>query len=112
MLQLQLSLERKERRPGNEDQSRAIRQGASKGGSVTTQSIVGGLKDVRAEKARFKGQADEILSLLKLKPRSNVELAEIALKYTSRISDLRHRGATILCERIGSGLTLYTLKAA
>lgn len=68
--------------------------------------------DVAAEKSRFKGQADEILSLLKLKPRSNVELAEIALKYTSRISDLRHRGATILCERIGSGLTLYTLKAA
>lgn len=50
----------------------------------------------------LKGQSDAILKLLKARRSSgalNWELAEIALKYTSRVSNLRDAGWKINCER-------------
>jgi hypothetical protein len=38
-----------------------------------------------------------------------VELAEISLKYTSRISDLRAMGYRVDCEKCPRGLSVYTL---
>lgn len=44
---------------------------------------------------RFKNQCAEILAMLQAGPASNVMLAGLALKYTSRISDLRKAGYAI-----------------
>jgi hypothetical protein len=58
---------------------------------------------------RLETQTERILTLLKLGPRTNTQLSEIALKYTSRISDLRAQGYSIACDKIGNtGLTVYT----
>ena len=57
----------------------------------------------------YKAQTDQIIEKLKIGARTNVELAEIALKYTSRISDARKRGHVIHCNKLGGGLTLYQL---
>ena len=55
-------------------------------------------------------QCEKILALLKTGPQTSATLAKIALKYTSRISDLRDAGHAILATRIeGSGLWRYTL---
>lgn len=54
-------------------------------------------------------QTDKIVKALQHGARTNVELAEIALKYTSRISDARKRGHVIHCHQLGGGLTLYQL---
>lgn len=61
------------------------------------------------DKKRAKGQTDRILEALGRGARTNTELAEIALKYTSRISDARKRGYSISCHHLGGGLTLYQL---
>lgn len=61
----------------------------------------------------LKGQSLAILKLLKERRSAgayNYELAEISLKYTGRISDLRAAGWKIDCERVGgSRTTLYRL---
>ena len=55
-------------------------------------------------------QAGRILERLARGPATNVELADIALKYTGRVSDLRHEGWEIECEtRRADGLTVYRL---
>lgn len=61
--------------------------------------------------ARFETQMVTMLDLLKQGPVSNSKLSEIALKYTSRISDLRAQGHKIICERASGGLTYYRLAA-
>jgi hypothetical protein len=62
------------------------------------------------DRTRLNAQSQKILERLRQGPVMNVELAGIALKYTSRISDLRKLGHTIACTRIGGGATLYTLR--
>lgn len=47
------------------------------------------------EELRLKGQNLRILERLQEGPASNKELAQISLKYTSRISDLRAKGFII-----------------
>lgn len=58
---------------------------------------------------RLSDQCREILDRLRRSPATNRELAGYALKYTSRISDLREAGFDIRNERLRQGLTLYTL---
>lgn len=56
-------------------------------------------------------QVDKILARLREGPATNAELAELSLKYTSRISDLRARSYVIECKRHGrGGITTYQLK--
>jgi hypothetical protein len=52
------------------------------------------------------------LTRLQAGPASNFELAQIALKYTSRLSDLRAAGYDVrVVERdYASGLTMYRLE--
>lgn len=61
------------------------------------------------DKPRLTGQNNAILMALKSGPQTNIELAAIALKYTSRISDLRAAGHRITNERGVNGVTTYTL---
>ena len=46
---------------------------------------------------RLRGQSLAILERLKLGTATNLELSAIALKYTSRISDIRQAGYTVKC---------------
>ncbi len=62
------------------------------------------------DKPRLTGQNLEILTLLRAGPKTNTELAAVALKYTSRLSDIRAAGYAITCKRLDGGLTLYTLE--
>jgi len=57
-------------------------------------------------------QADQILERLREGHATNAELAEISLKYTSRISDLRARGidVRVIRQDRSTGLTVYGLK--
>lgn len=64
-------------------------------------------KDVR----RLTGQNLAILERLRKGPATNVELAQVAMKYTSRISDIRAKGYRIDCERLDGGVTRYRLVA-
>lgn len=73
---------------------------------------------VRAEEApRLSRQCHEIYSLLKTRTATNDELAKIARKYTSRISDIRAvinpRGEdVVVLERdYQTGLVVYGLKS-
>ena len=65
---------------------------------------------IEEDKPRLVGQNKTILEMLKRGPVTNDELAGIARKYTSRLSDLRKHGYVIECERLGGGLTKYELK--
>lgn len=60
---------------------------------------------------RTQGQCDQMLQRLRAGRVSNVELAKISLKYTSRISDLRKRGYVIANEDYdyASGVSYYRL---
>jgi hypothetical protein len=58
---------------------------------------------------RVAGQNAALLARLQRGPATNDELIRISRKYTSRISDLRAAGYTIVCERLNGGLTEYTL---
>lgn len=62
------------------------------------------------QEGRLTSQNERLLKLLQHSPRTNVELASIAKKYTSRISDLRRHGHIIQCDFIDreTGLTQYT----
>lgn len=63
---------------------------------------------------RFAHQTAEIVALLREGPQTNAALSNVALKYTSRISDARKLGHKITCTRIpgGRGLTMYELDAS
>jgi hypothetical protein len=64
-----------------------------------------------AESARLCGQANAILARLRMGSATNVELSELSLKYTGRVSDLRKRGHKIECVKdYQTGLSTYTLK--
>lgn len=63
-----------------------------------------------AEIARLASQSLKILERLHRGPASNHELAQISLKYTSRISDLRAAGCVVTCERKSGGGAVYTLQ--
>lgn len=56
-------------------------------------------------------QTMQIIDMLRAGPQYNNQLAKIALKYTSRISDARKAGYVIECYKLvdSGGLTLYTL---
>jgi hypothetical protein len=62
------------------------------------------------DRERFARQQDAILDRLRRGPVTNRELAQIALKYTSRVSDLRSRGFRIEARRLPRGLVVYTLR--
>lgn len=59
---------------------------------------------------RLTGQNKRILERLREGPATNVELCEIALKYTSRISDLRKAGYRITNTREAGGVTRYEME--
>lgn len=66
---------------------------------------------VRADDVpRLSNQCQEILAALKQGPKTNAELAGIALKYTSRLSDIRRAGYKIKATHTGGGTYTYTLK--
>jgi len=62
-----------------------------------------------ADRPRLSGQCQRILELLRRGPCTNVELAEVSLKYSGRISDLRKRGYRIEPTNLGGGLWRYEL---
>ena len=61
---------------------------------------------------RFSAQCGKILKALREGPVTNADLSKIALKYTSRISDLRKYGHKIACtfKDRKAGITVYELK--
>lgn len=67
---------------------------------------------VADEKKRTGNQCETILARLREGSATNHELAEISLKYTGRLSDLRKQGHVIECMRINraTGLSVYRLK--
>ncbi len=58
---------------------------------------------------RLAGQNLAILNRLRQGPATNRELAGLALKYTSRLSDIRAAGFAITCRDDGGGLSTYRL---
>lgn len=62
---------------------------------------------------RLEGQNAAILALLWRGPATNAEMASVALKYTSRVSDIRKAiasaGWDIVCARGERGLNTYKL---
>jgi hypothetical protein len=62
------------------------------------------------ESGRRGRQVEEILARLRRGPATNDELARIARKYTSRVSDARALGHLIVCRRLAGGLTEYRLE--
>jgi hypothetical protein len=67
--------------------------------------------ELRAERARLSDQCSLILGRLMQGPATNRELSGIALKYTSRTSELRKRGHDVRCtakNRV-TGLSWYAL---
>ena len=63
-----------------------------------------------ADRARLSGQSVRILAALRLGPATNSQLSCLALKYTSRISDLRKAGYRITCTRVSGGTMIYRLE--
>lgn len=63
------------------------------------------------EQSRLSKQCYQILELLRQGPATNVQLAGIALKYTSRISDLRKAGydVRVTSRNRTTGVTVYQL---
>jgi len=63
------------------------------------------------ERQRLSGQNAAILARLQRGPATNTELAAIALKYTSRISDLREAGyeVSVLSRDRTTGMVVYQL---
>jgi hypothetical protein len=64
---------------------------------------------MEGDEPRLSGQNAAILERLKQGPATNVELAGISLKYTSRISDLRAAGYRVTCRRGNDGVNTYAL---
>jgi hypothetical protein len=63
-----------------------------------------------AEIRRLATQNERILARLQRGPATNYELAQIALKYTSRIDDCRKAGHRITCTRHAGGGATYELQ--
>ena len=61
------------------------------------------------DRTRVSLQSGRILALLKAGPVTTSELAAVALKYSSRISDLREDGWIIQCRRGDGGNNVYAL---
>lgn len=61
------------------------------------------------ESGRMSAQCQAILERLQRRPAMSSELAQLSLKYTSRISDLRQRGHKITCTK-HAGEWWYTLE--
>lgn len=59
---------------------------------------------------KLSNQCQEILIRITGRWASSLELAEVALKYTSRLSDLRQRGYKIDTKRSDEGWWYYRLK--
>ena len=59
------------------------------------------------ERPRLSRQCREILERLQAGPMTNAELAGVALKYTSRLSDIRKAGYRIKCTLIDAKRGLY-----
>jgi hypothetical protein len=59
---------------------------------------------------RLGRQNAAILARLQRGPASSYQLSAFALKYTSRLSDLRKYGYTITCQRMQDDTHLYTLE--
>lgn len=57
---------------------------------------------------RLSQQCHDILAMLRKGPATSHQLAMVALKYTSRISDLRAAGYDVRCRRAGNQ-SIYTL---
>jgi hypothetical protein len=68
------------------------------------------LAKAAAESVRLGRQCVEILERLKQGPATNAELAAIALKYTSRLSQLKQAGHTIIATHVTKGTWQYELK--
>ncbi len=64
---------------------------------------------LEADAPRLDSQCDRMLARLQKGAATNVELAGISLKYTSRITDLRQLGHTIECEKRKNGMSVYRL---
>lgn len=66
------------------------------------------------ERARLNSQSAAILERLHVGPVTNWELSQIAMKYTSRISDLRKRGHRIRVQEHdrSTGRVVYALELA
>ena len=65
-----------------------------------------------AEMKRLQSQSERIITRLRQGPATNYELADISLKYTGRVSELRKRGYHIQCRTVsprGLGITVYKL---
>jgi len=65
---------------------------------------------IPADSHKLSGQNAAILRRLRIGAASSLTLAGLALKYSSRISDLRKHGYVIHCERMQDGTHLYTLE--
>lgn len=65
----------------------------------------------KEEAKRLHGQSERIIARLRLGDATNDELAAIARKYTSRISDIRKAGyeITIVSRDHASGVVVYRL---
>lgn len=66
------------------------------------------------ERKRLSAQSQAILDRLRRGPATNYELAQIALKYTSRLSDCRKAGYDVrmVSRNYETGVTLYRLEVA
>ena len=72
---------------------------------LPTDTHVTDLPEVR----RLAGQNAAILARLQAGPASARDLAQLSLKYTSRISDLRRAGYDVRCTESRGGRSIYTL---
>lgn len=63
------------------------------------------------ERPRLSKQAAQILAMLQERPRTNVELARVGIRYSARLHDLKRAGYPIMTTplRDGKGGHLYSL---
>ena len=61
------------------------------------------------DRVRLRGQNLAIYERLKRGTATNVELAAISLKYTSRVDDLRKSGIDVCATRVAGGTWRYEL---
>jgi hypothetical protein len=84
---------------------------AVKQGILKPVRIIDGKVRGTVEEPRLQSQCGKILERLRRGPATNAELAEISLKYTGRISDLRQSGHNIVVSERdrATGVTTYRL---
>jgi hypothetical protein len=106
------------REPDQQGRVRQLQADCGTGVAVTQLELVpvvdSHVTDV-AEQSRLTGQSARILSRLEQGPATNRELAEISLKYTSRVSDVRAylkdkgRNVKVFDRDYATGLVWYGL---